>query len=120
MDLPDRDESKIRRREETLARRVGKALDQMGARSAGECPDAEVVAAYAEQALGPAESAQWESHFATCARCRKVLRVLAASADTPLAEKEVAQLGELVSIVHAPIEITGRSAGRARPRPFDW
>ena len=120
MDSHDRDESKIRRREEMLARRLGEALDQLKPHGAGECPDAEVIAAYAEQALGPAESAQWESHFATCARCRKILRVLAASADTPLAEKEVAQLGELVSAVRAPVEITGRSAGRARPRFVDW
>src|ERR1700693_2479541 len=120
MDSKDRDESKIRRREKTLARRLGEALDQMKPRGAAECPDAEVIAAYAEQALGPAESAQWEGHFAACARCRKILRVLAASAETPLAEKEVAQLGELVSAVRAPVEITGRSAGRARPRLLDW
>ena len=120
MDSQDRDETKIRRRQESLARRVGEALDQMKPHGAGECPDAEVIAAYAEQALGPAESAEWEGHFATCARCRNILRVLAASADTPLAEKEVAQLGKLVSAVRAPVEITGRSAGRARPRLVDW
>ncbi len=120
MDSKDRDESKIRRREETLARRMGEALDRMNPHGAGECPGAEVIAAYAEQALGPAESMQWEGHFATCPRCRKILRVLAASVDTPLAEKEVAQLGELVSAVRAPVEITGRSAGRARPRLADW
>jgi hypothetical protein len=120
MDSQGRDESEIRRREETLARRVGEALDQANPHGAEECPDAGVIAAYAEQALGPAESAQWEGHFATCARCRKILRVLAASADTPLAQKEVAQLGELVSAVRAPVEITRGSAGRARPRLVDW
>jgi hypothetical protein len=120
MDSKDRDESKIRRREETLAQRVGEAMDQMNPRGPGECPDAEVIAAFAEQALGLAESAQWEGHFAACARCRKVLRVLAASANTPLAEKEVAQLGELVTAVRASVEITGRSKGRARPRFADW
>ena len=113
MDSQDRDESKIRQRQELLARRVGKALDHMKPHGEEECPDAEVIAAYAEQALGPAESAEWEGHFAACARCRNILRVLAASADTPLAEKEVAQLGELVSAVRAPVEITGRSR-RAR------
>src|SRR5512135_69998 len=115
MDSQDRDESKIRRREETLARRVGEALDQLKPHGAGECPDAEVIAAYAEQALAQAESAQWEGHFATCERCRRILRVLAASADTPLAGKEVAHLGELVSAVRAPVEITGKSAGAAHP-----
>jgi hypothetical protein len=120
MDSQDRDETKIRQRQELLARRVGEALDQMKPHGEGECPDAEVIAAYAEQALGPAESAEWEGHFAACARCRKILRVLAASADAPLAEKEVAQLGKLVSAVGAPVEITGKSAGRARPRFVDW
>ena len=120
MDSQDRNESKIRRRQELLARRVGEALDQLKSLDAKECPDAEVIAAYAEQALGPAESAEWEGHFAACARCRKILRVLAASADTPLAEKEVAQLGKLVSAVRAPVEITGKSAGSARPRFVDW
>lgn len=120
MDSKDRDESKIRQRDEKLARRMGEALDQLKPHGAGECPDAEVIAAYAEQALGPAESTQWESHFATCDRCRKILRVLAASADTPLAEKEVAQLGELISAARAPVELRGKSAERARPRFLDW
>ena len=120
MDSKDRDETKIRLRQELLARRLGEALDQIKPHGERECPDAEVIAAYAEQALGPSESAEWEGHFAACARCRKILRVLAASADAPLAEKEVAQLGKLVSGVRAPVEITGKSAGRARPRFVDW
>ena len=120
MDSHDRDESKIRRRQEMLARRLGEALDQVKSNGTSECPDAEVIAAYAEQALEPTEAAQWESHFAVCARCRKILRVLAASADTPLAEKEVARLGELVLAARGPVEITGSSAGRARRGLVDW
>lgn len=120
MDSQDREETKIRRRQELLARRVGKSLDQMKPHGARDCPDAEVIAAYAEQGLAPGESAEWEGHFAACARCRNILRVLAASADAPLAEKEVAQLGKLVSAVRAPVEITAGSAGRVRPRFVDW
>ena len=120
MDSKDRDESKIRRREETLARRMGEALDRIDPRAAGACPDAEILAAYAEQALGPDEAAQWEGHFAACGRCRKILRVLAASTDTPLAGKEVAQLGELISAVHSPVEITGKPARQAHPKLIDW
>jgi hypothetical protein len=120
MDSEDRDESKIRRREETLARRMGEALDRIDPRGAGACPDAEILAAYAEQALGPDEAAQWEGHFAACGRCRKILRVLAASTDTPLAGKEVAQLGELISAVRSPVEITGKPARHARPKLVDW
>ena len=116
----DRDQSKMRRRDEALARRLGEALDEMDARNAGNCPDGEILAAYAERGLGQAEAEKWESHFASCVRCRKILRVLAATADTPLAEKEVARLGELISAVRAPVEITTGGAGRARPRLMDW
>ena len=120
MNSKDRDEVKIRKREETLARRLGEALDQMKSHVAQECPDAEIIAAFAEQALGPAESERWEGHFATCTRCRKILRVLAASTDTALADKEVARLGELVSATRSPAEITGNSEGRPRPRILEW
>ena len=40
--------------------------------------------------------------------------------DTPLAEKEVARLGKLVSTIRDPAEITGKSAGRPRPRILEW
>ncbi len=124
MDSQDKNKFDIRQREETLARRMGEALDRLNPPAAArrDCPDAEILAAYAEQALAPAESDQWENHFATCARCRNILRVLSASADTPLAEKEVARLGESVSAVRAPIEISkGRApqAGRSNTR-VDW
>jgi len=120
MDLQDRDESKRRRREEMLARRLGEALDQMDARNAGHCPDGEILAAYAERALSVSETEKWESHFSTCARCRKILMVLAASADAPLAEKEVAHLGERVAATRGPLEVMGKSAGRSRPWFADW
>ena len=119
MDLQDRDESK-KRREETLARRLGQALDEMDARNAGHCPDGEILAAYAERALGLSETEKWESHFSTCSRCRKILMVLAASQDTPLAEKEVAHLGELVASARGPVATAGKSAGRSRPWYADW
>ncbi len=119
MDSQDKNESRIRR-QELLARRLGEALDQLKPHAATDCPDTEVIAAYAEQALGPDESAQWEGHFASCSRCRNILRVLGASADAPLAEKEVAHLGQLISAVRAPVEITAGTAQGARPKPIDW
>src|SRR5665213_4581551 len=112
MDSPGKDEFRIRRREEMLARRLGEALDKLNPRVKEDCPDSEVIAAFAGQALGPPESAKWENHFATCVRCRNILRVLAASADAPLAEKEVAHLGQLVSAANVPVEI-GRSGAQA-------
>lgn len=120
MDSQDKGESNIRQRQESLARRVGEALDQLKPNEALDCPDAEIIAAYAEQALAPAETARWEGHFASCARCRNVLRVLAASSDAPLAEKEVSHLGELVSTARAPVAIDSRAAGTARPSRAAW
>jgi hypothetical protein len=120
MDAKDRDESKTRRREETLARRVGEALDQMNPSGMGECPDAEVIAAYSDHGLASDETVRWESHFVTCARCRNVLRVLAASADTPLAESEVARLGELVAAARVPAAAAAEPAKVARPWAWDW
>jgi hypothetical protein len=119
-DLPNRDESRDRRREEALARRVGDALDQLAHREAVECPDAEVIAAYHEKSLQPDEIARWENHFATCTRCRKVLQVLAASVDAPLDEKEVARLGQLVAAARSPLEATTQKAEPARPIRLNW
>ncbi len=120
MDAKGRDESKNRQREETLARRIGEALDQMNPRGASECPDAEIIAAYADRGLAPNETARWESHFATCARCRKVLRVLAATSDSPLADSEVAHLGELVAAARVPANRAPETSKMAPPRTWDW
>jgi len=120
MDAKGNDESRNRRREETLAQRVGEALDQMHPGGAGACPDAEIIAAYADRGLALDETVQWESHFATCARCRKILRVLAASSDTPLAESEVARLGELVATARVPARAAAKPAKIARPWAWDW
>jgi hypothetical protein len=120
MDSKDRDESTIRRRESALARRLGEALDRLNPQSAKDCPDADVIAAYSDRALGADESAQCENHFAACGRCRNILRVLAAASDAPLAENEVAQLGQLVSAVRAPVEITAGAAKRPRSKVVNW
>jgi hypothetical protein len=133
MDSQKKDESRDRRREEALARRMGEALDRLESRDSNECPDAEMIAAYHERALQPDEIAQWESHFAECSRCRKILLVLAASVDAPLAEKEVAHLGQrvrtllgargesvAVAAAHPPRAASPRTAEPARPNRLDW
>jgi hypothetical protein len=119
-DSPNRDESRNRRREEALARRVGDALDQLAHREAVECPDAELIAAYHEKSLQPDEIARWESHFATCTRCRKVLRVLVASTGTPLDETEVARLGKLVAAGRSPLEAATQTAEPAQLVRLNW
>jgi hypothetical protein len=116
MDSQGRDESRIRQREATLARRVGEALDRLSSQGAGACPDAGIIAAYSDEALSPSETAQWEGHFAACARCRKILRVLAASSEAPLAEREVAQLGERVAAKQTPSDIGEARAAASRPK----
>src|SRR6266853_1304398 len=120
MDPNIRDESRNRRREEALARRLGEALDQTAMRGTELCPDAELIAAYNERALGPEEAAQCEEHFAACSRCRKILAVLAASADTPLAETEVARLGELVAAASSPRVAASQPAVPSRSNLLHW
>ena len=120
MDSQEKGEFNIRQRQESLARRVGQALDQLKPNEARDCPDAEIIAAYAEQALATAETARWEGHFASCARCRNVLRVLAASSEAPLAEKEVSHLGELIAAARAPVAMDRKAAGTARPVRAGW
>ena len=102
-------------RDIALARALARALKQREAETAASavtgasapveaeaCPPAELLAAYAESALDAHETAQWESHFAMCSRCRTVLSVLAASTDEPLAESEVLRLGEVVAAATVP------------------
>jgi Putative zinc-finger len=44
--------------------------------AAGDCPDAELLAAYFDQALGADEAARYEFHFSTCTRCREQLAAM--------------------------------------------
>jgi hypothetical protein len=113
-----KDESRERRREEAIARRMAEALDRLAGRDAGECPEPELIAAYHERGLEPRETARWESHFAACSRCRKVLDVLAATANTPLAEKEVTHLGKLVAAAQAPP--APETAASPQTHRWDW
>ncbi|MFY9733164.1 MAG: hypothetical protein WB723_15735 [Candidatus Acidiferrales bacterium] len=45
--------------------------------AAGDCPDAELLAAYFDQSLGADEVAGYELHFSTCPRCREQLAAMA-------------------------------------------
>jgi hypothetical protein len=44
--------------------------------AAGDCPDAELLSAYFDQALGADEAARYERHFSTCTRCREQLAAM--------------------------------------------
>src|ERR1700687_5974588 len=113
MDSSKSDESRDRRGAEASHRRGGEGLDQLAHVYVQECPDAELIAAYHEKSLQQDEITKWEDHFATCTRCRKILLVLAASAGTPLDEKEVAGLGQLVATARPPME-------EAHPVRMNW
>ena len=118
MDSRDRDRERNARKEQALERLLPGALagDAAGATPAAEsCPDAELLAAFYERSLAPAEVTHWRAHFAGCRRCQLSLAALAASDPRPLAEKEVERLGELVAEATAP-QGAGDSPVRARPR----
>jgi hypothetical protein len=85
-----------------------------------ECPDAEVLAAYAEHNLDGRQTARWESHFAACTRCRTVLTVLAASDEVPLAPQEVRQFGEKVAAATLPGTGASKEARPPARFPARW
>jgi len=121
MDDIKNSDSKTRRRDEALARQMGEALDRLAPAGNGECPDAELIAAYHERTLQANENTQCENHFASCQRCRKILSVLAASADASLSEQEVARLGQLVAGKEHPsfVEIPRREM-QNQSKQIDW
>jgi hypothetical protein len=51
-----------------------------GASGVDDCPDAEILAAYAERALDADETAHYELHFAQCANCRDQLAAMSRAA----------------------------------------
>jgi len=52
--------------------------------SAGECPDDNILAAFACRSLPPADWAEVEAHLARCRECREVVAfVLKCGADLP-------------------------------------
>jgi hypothetical protein len=95
-DMPDDPHS----RDTALARMLAEALESRslpaGQTKGSACPDAEVLAAYAEHGLADDETARWEIHFADCGRCQQIIAVLAASGED-LTNAEVERLGNLVA-----------------------
>jgi len=115
-----------------MARLLAEALQPAAsAEAAGyaACPDAELMAAYADQGLakGPGkgldndERERLEGHFAACGRCQEILAVLAVKGEDPLTEPEVRQFAKGASEASAPARPT-TSTPPARPaqRWFWW
>jgi hypothetical protein len=69
-------------RDAALARLIAEGLSRSKSgrnEQSSACPDAEVLAAYAEHILTEAEMARWEGHFADCTRCQRIIAVVAAT-----------------------------------------
>ncbi|HEV2171055.1 MAG TPA: VWA domain-containing protein [Candidatus Binatus sp.] len=90
------DEKNIDSRLDAMIRAsLASGLDASGAR----CPDADLIAAYAENALAPEERAKWNDHIAGCALCQRQLAALAragaiSSAPAPAPEVETVDAEE--------------------------
>lgn len=115
-----------------MARLLAEAL-KAPVKSAGNfassaCPDPELLAAYADRGLTEEEAARWESHFADCSRCQKIIAVLVAS-DDELTEAEVERSGNLAaasmgaSAARKPAEENAEAWWRSiwrRPTVWRW
>ena len=107
-------------RDTALARLLAEALESQsklaGQAKDSACPDAEILAAYAEQGLAKQEAARWESHFADCNRCQKIIAVLAASGEE-LTEAEIKKFGALVATSSARQPAAGATVATISRRP---
>ncbi len=71
MDAPDQ--------EKALTKLLTHSLRHRQRAGGADCPGADILAACADRSLSDTETARWESHFSTCARCQQVLAALAVS-----------------------------------------
>jgi len=110
----DRESENEKRKEKAFERILADAL-AFDARK--NCPDAEILAAFYERWLDARDMERWRAHFADCSRCQQALAAMAAADPNPLAEAEIARLGELVAAAAAP----AHAAAKPRvPRASRW
>ena len=117
LDTPDNPHS----RNTAMARLLAEALKSQAKTSV--CPDAEVLAAYADRGLAEEELARWESHFADCDRCQKIIASLVTNGEE-LAGAEVEREGILAAGLSAARELAARNTEKPRlvvwRRPVFW
>src|SRR5579862_251396 len=87
------------------------------------CPDAEILAAYHERSLSPAELTSWKSHIVGCARCQEILKQLEITEEIPLGAAEetellVSQQPQLVSAAAASASAPAAAAVRSKVQPL--
>ena len=85
--------------------------------AAGDCPDAGLLAAYFDQALGADEAAGYELHFSTCTRCREQLAAMARASTGQIVQPDLALEPALAGARPVPaIAIgAGRTPAQAKP-----
>src|SRR5713226_8724399 len=94
-----------RDKEKALEKLLPLALRATFKPGGAECPEAHLLAAYAERALSASEAAQWDEHFSTCAHCQEVLAAFARGEEALAAERELrvaAAAGIRAAAVAAP------------------
>jgi hypothetical protein len=107
-------------RDKAIARLAAEALSSGSSATDASCPDAEVLAAYAERGLEPNEAAYWERHFADCGRCRKTLALLAVSAEA-LTQKETQPRIQPADVTPLPVAAKPKQPiARPRHSPLRW
>ncbi len=86
--------------------------------AAGDCPDAELLAAYFDQSLGADEAAGYELHFSTCTRCREQLAAMArANAGQQLHPADLALEPALAGARPVPAIALGAARVPAQTKP---
>jgi hypothetical protein len=83
----------------------------------GDCPDAELLAAYFDQALGADEAAGYELHFSTCSRCREQLAAMARASAEQIVQPDLALEPALAGARPAPANAleAARTPAQANP-----
>ena len=114
-------------RDSFIGRLLAETLEAHGAPVTEEsCLDAETLAAWADDTLGPRERAAAEAHAASCARCQALLAVMMKTAPPAVPEKSawrIPALGWLIPLTAAAAAILvwafvpGRSTVAVSDRP---
>ena len=66
-----------------LRRTLASSAKSGSAGGAGDCPTADILAAYYEHSLGADESVHYDLHFSQCAPCREQFAAMARAEDVP-------------------------------------
>jgi hypothetical protein len=87
-----------------------------------ECPDDATLAAYCERALPAPQSAHWEEHFSSCARCQGALAAIARARtpDRSIARRRTSRRWEVYAALAAGVAGISIVATLMRSRPHSF